>query len=402
MDLRTPRGVKDFLPADAEWKLELEQKIRTVFNKWGYQEVISPTFEFHDVLVQNGAETQQTYRFFDHNGELLVLRPDLTTPIARMVATRLKDEPKPLRLSYLANVFRYDDVQVGFQREFYQAGVELIGSSSPAADAEAAALAVTVFNELGVNNFNLDLGHTGYIHGILEECELESLRKRFWQLLLKKDLVGLKALTAESDLSEQTKKLLLKLPHFRGRESLLEQAYYSTENPRARSAVANLKEIYSYLDAYGLRDQIYIDLSIVKSLDYYTGMVLEGYVPSLGFTICSGGRYDQLGNRFGSGLPAVGFALGLERLMLVLENQGQRCDTAPNGILVLPRSWPDALRFAAAERSRKTRVEVDVQCLSETDAIEYAQQKGYSRVVIVEAGAVHTIMPAGCEGAGGC
>lgn len=115
-----------------------------------------------------------------------MLRPDLTTPIARMVATRLKDEPKPLRLSYLANVFRYDDVQVGFQREFYQAGVELIGSSSPAADAEAAALAVTVFNELGVNNFNLDLGHTGYIHGILEECELESLRKRFWQLLLKK------------------------------------------------------------------------------------------------------------------------------------------------------------------------------------------------------------------------
>lgn len=399
MDLRTPRGVKDFLPSDAKWKLELEQKIRDVFTSWGYQEVISPTFEFYDVLAQGGAVNQQTYRFFDHNGKLLVLRPDLTTPIARMVATRLKDEPKPLRLSYLANVFRYDDVQVGFQREFYQAGVELIGSSAAAADAEAAALAVTVFNELGVKDFHLDLGHTGYIHGILEECESETQKRQFWQLLLTKDLVGLKALVAESDLSEQAKQLLLKLPHFRGRESLLDQAYHSTENPRARSAVANLKQIYSYLKAYGLEDQVYIDLSIVKSLGYYTGMVVEGYVPNLGFTICSGGRYDHLSERFGTELPAVGFAFGLERLMLVLENQGQRPPEQNNGIFVLPLSWRHAVNYAAAERKKGTRVEVDIQGFSESEAVNYARQKGFSRVVIVGADGVRSIPMSTNEGA---
>ena len=128
MNLRTPRGVKDFLPLEAEWKLELERKIRSVFHRWGYQEVISPTFEFYDLFAQGSGDQRQAYRFFDQNGDLLVLRSDLTTPIARMVATRLKDEAKPLRLGYIANVFRYDEVQVGFQREFYQAGVELLGA----------------------------------------------------------------------------------------------------------------------------------------------------------------------------------------------------------------------------------------------------------------------------------
>ena len=123
MNLRTPRGVKDFLPLEAEWKLELERKIRSVFHRWGYQEVISPTFEFYDLFAQGSGDQRQAYRFFDQNGDLLVLRSDLTTPIARMVATRLKDEAKPLGRLH-SHVFRYLR-QVGFQREFYQAGVEL-------------------------------------------------------------------------------------------------------------------------------------------------------------------------------------------------------------------------------------------------------------------------------------
>jgi len=392
MKLRTPRGVKDFLPADAEWKFQLEQQIRAIFGWWGYQEVITPTFEFHDVLAQGGpAAERHTYRFFDNNGELLVLRSDLTMPIARMVATRFKHELKPLRFSYIANVFRYDDVQVGFQREFYQAGVELIGTSSAAADAEVAALAISVFNDLGVRDFSLDIGHADFIHGVLEECTNSTVRQQIWDLLLRRDLVGLRNLVTASDLTSATKELLLDLPHCRGKEALLEEVYQRTVNPHARQALINLREIFQYIQAYGYGDQVTIDLSIVKSLGYYTGMVLEGYVPSLGFTICSGGRYDHLSCQFGNDLPAVGFALGLERLMLVLEQQGLRPERKPQGLLVLPVSWEHALAYAMEQRKAGIRVEVDTEGRSEAEAVEYARKKNYNAVVIIEKQAIRSI-----------
>ncbi len=392
MNLKTPRGVKDFLPSDAKWKIKLEQEIREAFQNWGYQEVISPTFEFDDVLAPENTSPQQTYRFFDHNGELLVLRSDLTTPIARMVATRLKDVAKPLRLSYIANVFRYDDVQVGFQREFYQGGVELIGSSSPAADAEVAALAVFVFNQLGVANFSLDLGHTQYIDGVLAECNCEKTKTTIWQMLLKKDLVGLKNIVTACDLPQKTKELLLDLPHFRGNDSLLAEAYDRTESVSARAAVDNLQQIYTYLEGYGLQKQVQIDLSITKSLDYYSGMVLEGYVPDLGFTICSGGRYDGLNGQFGNELPAVGFALGLERAMLVLEQQGRGLQVKPDGVLVLPISWSHALKYATEQRQKGFKVEIALDSLERESALSYAQEKNLTAVVIVDKDKIETIL----------
>lgn len=389
--------MKDFLPLEAKWKLELEQKIRSAFHSWGYQEVISPTFEYSDLFALGSQDQRQAYRFFDQNGDLLVLRPDLTTPIARIVATRLKDEAKPLRLAYIANVFRYDEVQVGFQREFYQAGVELLGSSAAAADAEAAALAATIFNEVGVADFKLDLGHTGYIQGILAECKSQSIRQKIWQLLLKKDLVGLKDVVTSGGLPDSIKGLLLKLPRFRGGEALLDQAYSSAPNQLAREAVANLQKIYQYLSEYGLGSQVEIDLSMVKSLGYYTGMVLEGYVPRVGFTLCSGGRYDQLSRRFDSHLPAVGFALGLERLMLVLELQGQRPKQEAHGVFVLPHSWPRALKYATQEREQGTRVEVDTEGRTEAEALAYARLRRFARVVVAGDKAI-TELPLAEEG----
>lgn len=384
MKLRIPRGVKDFLPNDARWKYELEQKIHSVFACWSYQEVITPTFEFYDVLKQGDASADQTYRFFGHNGELLALRSDLTTPIARMVATRLKDQPKPLRLAYLANVFRHNDVQVGFQREFYQAGVELMGSGSPAADAEAIALAVTLFNELGVKDFKLDIGQIQYFRGIVEDCTCNFIKQRIWQLLLKKDFVGYETLIKQADIDYGTKELLLDLPNFQGKSEILDQAYQSTENLHARAAVKNLQEIYSLLQGYGIADQVNIDLSMVKSLEYYTGMVIEGYVPSLGFTLCSGGRYDNLSSQFGSQQPAVGFALGLERLMLVLEQQGLKPKVKQEGMLILPYSWSRAVKYAADQRAKGIRVEVDIQGLTRAQAEEYARDKHFAAVVIIE------------------
>lgn len=384
MKLKTPRGVKDFLPEDANWKHTLEQKIQDLFINWGYQRVITPTFEFFDILDQGEEAIQEAYRFFGRHGELLALRSDLTTPIARMVASRLKDELHPLRLAYIENVFRHDDVQVGFQREFYQAGIELMGSSEPTADAEVAAMTIILFNTLGVESFSLDIGQVQYFHGIMEECKSQKTKDLIRQMLLKQDIVGLKHVLGESDLADNTRKLLLELPQMRGKEEILDKAYAATENRRARSGIANLREIYSLLKPYGVANQVNIDLSIAKSLDYYTGMVLEGYVPSLGFMLGSGGRYDNLSNQFGNKLPAVGFALGLERLMLVLEEQGLRPKPKQTGILVVPLSWEHAVQFAQTKREAGERVEIATQVLEKSAAIKYAQSKNLAEIHMID------------------
>lgn len=385
MKLRTPRGVKDFLPEDARWKRDLEQSIYQVFDQWGYREVITPTFELFNVIANDESAAGQTYRFLGRNGELLALRSDLTKPIARLVATRMLDQPKPLRLSYLANVFRYDDVQIGFQREFYQAGVELIGSASPAADAEVIALAISAFNALGVKDFNIDIGQVHYLRGIMEDCPDRQTEQLIWDLLLKKDLVGLKEVLQTVQLPEETKKLLFDLPKLRGSESLLTEAYNRSSNASARAAIDNLGQIYRLLQQYGVANQVHLDLSIVKPLDYYTGMVLEGYVPNLGYSLCSGGRYDHLSKEFGGEQPAVGFALGIERLMLALEKQGLRPNNVSTRILVLPQSWKHALEYATQKRTQGVQVEVDTQGLELEQAKAYAQQRQITSIVVVGA-----------------
>lgn len=382
MELKTPRGVKDFLPVEARWKTELESEIRRIFRTWGFQEIITPTFEFFEIFEQGSINAREAYRFVGRDGELLTLRYDLTTPIARMVASRLKDQPKPLRLAYLANVFRYDDVQVGFQREFYQSGVELIGSANPATDAEIIALAITLFNTMGVKDFRLDIGQVEFFHGIMEDCQCQKTKKLIWKALLRNDLVGLRDVVNSTELNESTKKLLLDLPQLRGQVEVLDEAYCKTENHRARQAILNLKQVYQLLVDYGVTDQVYIDLGMVKSLEYYTGVVLEGYVPDIGFTLISGGRYDNLSSRFGNQLPAVGFALGLERLMLVLEQQGLKPANKAQGILVLPHDWVKALQYAKEQRQAGIQVEIDTEELTVEQAKKYAAAKNMKALVV--------------------
>lgn len=384
MELKTPRGVKDFLPAEARWKNQLETDLRQVFRTWGYQEIITPTFEFYDIFEQGSTNAHEAYRFLGRDGELLALRSDLTTPIARMVATRMAAYPKPLRLAYLVNVFRYDDVQIGFQREFYQSGVELIGSDNPAADAEGIALAITLFNKMGVKDFRLDIGQVEFFHGIMENCQCGNTKKLIWKALLRNDLVGLREIVSHTDLDDSTKKLLVDLPKLRGQADVLKEAYHRTENVRARKAIHNLEEIHQLLQGYGVTDQLHIDLGMVKSLDYYTGMILEGYVPDIGFTLISGGRYDTLASQFGNDLPAVGFALGLERLMLVLEQQGLRPLQKPEGILVLPYNWDKALEYANQQRQLDMYVEIDSEGLTVAEAQVYAKKKNMAALVVVD------------------
>lgn len=324
-----PYGTRDFLPREAKYKRIVEGSLAGLFAKWGYDEVVTPTFEYLETLSAGSDEqmTQNMFKFFDKKNHILALRPDMTTPIARVASTRLKENSLPFRLFYLTNVFRYEQAQAGRQCEFYQAGVELLGVPGPAADAEIIALAVQAMKDSGLQTFQVNIGQVEFINGIMEESRLTAeQRQKVKQCMVNRNVVGLGEILTASGLSSDVQALLRQIPLLYGKEELLEQAYAMVKNPVSRAALDNLSDIYCLLKGYGVEQYVNFDLGIIRDFEYYTGMVFEGYTPGLGFPLCGGGRYDNMVSSFGVDCPSTGFALGIERVLLALERQGISLD----------------------------------------------------------------------------
>ncbi len=330
-----PKGVKLYLPDEAAAKRSVEQRLLSVFTRWGYREVVTPTYEFADVLSVGTDETLQgeMLKLVDRDtGRMLALRADVTPQIARIVATRLRDEPKPLRLAYVANVFRYEEPQVGRYREFYQAGVELVGLEKPEADAEMIAMTVEGLQALGLDRFQINVGQADFFRGILEELKIDREQGRQLQdALSRKDASTLERLVKDLAPPASTAELLVALPDLFGREEVLERGARLVKNPRSERALANLAEVHRLLRAYGLDDAVILDLGEVRGFDYYSGVHFEGYVSGLGAALCGGGRYDQMLGRFGYDCPATGFAFEVGRALLAMEAQG----------VAVPQAGPD-------------------------------------------------------------
>lgn len=384
--VQTPRGARDILPPEAQMKSRLEAKAAEYLEGWGYERVYTPTFEFYDALAQGDGAVmaEKLYRFVDRDGMTLALRPEMTTPIARLAATRLRDEAMPLRLFYVGSVFRYDEPQAGWYREFTQVGVELIGAGNPAADAEVVLLAIGVLEHLGVASLKIDLGQIGYFHGLIQGIADPAYAGELKQALLARDYVRYEALVGEGPLDAKRRQALLALPGLRGTKEALEQARKLAEGaPASLAAIENLQEIYSLIEAYGFADRVAIDLAMVKDFDYYSGLLLEGYTPELGFTLCTGGRYDSLLGKFGRSAPATGFAFGVERAMLALARQGWKEERSrPTLFLYGPRERAEEVFSLAAEvRSRGITAEVDVNGLSRQEALAFAKRRGIRRVL---------------------
>lgn len=384
----TPRGVRDFLPREAARKRAVESALQTTFHRWGYDEVITPTVEFLESLAQsNGPDmSEKMYRLFDREGHILALRPEVTTPIARIVATRLKDEARPIRLHYVANVFRHEELHAGRQREFWQAGVELVGAAGPAADAEIIALAVTALEAAGLRDFRIDIGQVGYFNGVIADVDLDrDVRTALRRALLRRDYVALPDVVARAGLSDDKQRLLNELPTLQGRGEAIERALSLADNELSRQAAENALEVYMALESYGVQERVRVDFGMIKDLDYYTGMVLEGYTPDIGFPVCTGGRYDQLIGKFGCECPATGFVVGVERIMQALEAQ-----TAAPDEPIGPGTWfvasdeagrARAVEAAAQRRAAGARVVVDVMGRSLADALDYAREQRFECVL---------------------
>ncbi len=387
---RIPYGTKDFLPREAVEKRRVEADLARLFAQWGYDEVVTPTFEYLETLeVGNGGQSQgQVFKFFDQHNRLVALRHDMTTPIARVAATRLKEAEPPLKLFYLTNVFRQEEAQTGRQCEFYQGGIEVLGVSDSTADAEVIALAVESLRSAGLKKFQFSLGQVDFINGLMDPiASSDILAKRLKQAVVGRNLVDLELCLNESALSSNEKKALLELPLLHGGTEVLSKAGKLTSNPICRQALENLREIYELLTHYDVADYVNFDLGLTRDLDYYTGMVFEGYTPGLGFPVCGGGRYDRMLEAFGTDCPATGFALGVERIMLALEKQGTNVLNTQDDIYLAwaPDCLADALNKAMQLRQAGNQVEVAMRPQLKDDAKWTQQEKGRRRLVYINA-----------------
>nr|WP_277998725.1 ATP phosphoribosyltransferase regulatory subunit [Moorella sulfitireducens] len=369
------------LPPEATALRELEQELVAFFQSWGYREVLTPTFEFVETFQAGSpaGEEGSLYKFIDRDGRVLALRPEMTAPIARLVATSLRREDVPLRLCYRAGVFRYEEPRAGRLREFHQAGVELIGAGGEAADAEIIALAVETLLKAGLQEFRIGIGQVAVTKGVLQDLELP--REAVAQIkaaLAGKDLVGLEGLIDGYNLKGRKKRHLELLATLHGGKEALEEARTNFNRGGAIAALAGLERVWKALAACGLEKWLFIDLGILRDFDYYTGIVFEGYVPGLGVPVCGGGRYDDLLGRFGYPCPATGFALGLERILMARsEVKGTGQD---EGYLVAGRDLAAVLRRARELHREGTTVIIDGQSENRRQAADRAAARGLALV----------------------
>ncbi len=385
-DRPLPEGVRELLFADAAAFQEMEDALRTTWMTWGYHQIILPAFEYADTLATDvGAQVSaEMYRFFDRSGRTLALRPDLTIPTARVVGTRLYDQPMPLRMSYIGSVFRHEPPRAGRQHEFTQAGVELIGAVGSAADAEAIALAVAALRAVGLPDFKIILGHVGFFRGLLAALALpERLAVRVRQAVDRKAEAELLDLAVEASGSNAAAKdALLALPRLHGAGGILAEAARFCVTPAMIEALADLKAVAELLDAYDVAGNVSYDLAEIRDLGYYTGITFDGFAPGLGFDLISGGRYDNLIGHFGPPFPAVGWALTLDRVLVARELQGVTGSEPAADVIVSTQGDPARLAWVTAARRRGLRVEVDPQGLELEALWAAAQSRRIVRAVV--------------------
>ena len=375
MNRETPRkfattpGTRDVLPPESTRLLETQARIRGRFRMFGFREVLTPALEYSEVIEEHGLR-DASYKLFDQDNQMLLLRPEMTTPIARVVAQRLAGSPGPHKLSYVLPAYRRASVGRGQSAELYQAGVEVVGSASPREDAATIALLVDVLYSLGLkapSEFAVVLGQSAFYSGYLRHVVPEAATPVIAALAVK-DLVAVDALA--DGLNEDAAAGVRGIPRLVGPAmdgSIVEEAERFAVGEEARAALENLKQILRHLEAHGALGAVILDLGLTGRHDYYTGAIYEAYASGLGFTIANGGRYDNLLKRFGNEMPATGFAIYLERLLSVLPEAG------PRPLLVLVGGDVEGVEAAADLRGNGVPVLHLSENLQPEAAAEYAK-----------------------------
>ena len=322
--LHTPEGVRDIYSLEYGKKAVLEEKLQKVFHLYGYHDIQTPTFEYFDVFGKEIGTTpvKELYKFFDREGNTLVLRPDITPSIARAAMTVFDTEQLPIRLCYKGNTFINQSSYQGRLHENTQAGAELIGIDSVEADAEMVVMAIDSLKEVGLNEFQIHIGSVDFFESLIEETgvSLED-EARLRELISNRNYFGVEELLEQAQVKITTKTAFQVVEELIGGAEVLKEAKKIALNTKTIEAVKRLEELYQLLVAYGVDNYVTFDLSMRGNFGYYTGIIFRGYTYGTGDAIVKGGRYDHLMEKFGKASPSIGFVIVVDELMNAFARQ---------------------------------------------------------------------------------
>lgn len=319
--ISTPEGTRDRLFGATRLFRQNERRIRNLFEERGFDEVITPSVEYYDVFTQaqSSLGLERMYKITDRNGRLLVLRPDNTTPIARVVSTKLNEDVLPLRLYYMQKVHRASSFHRGHSTEVMQGGVELMGASGMMADLDILTCAFEALEAVGGNNFRIELGHAGIYRALIRSLDIDREGAENIRRLIENKTYAALRDALEPFKDQEAYHALLAMPTLFGGSDVLDEVKNLTSNEKVLAATAYLKKLMDAIAAAGFADNVMIDLGLVHGMDYYTGMMFCGYMGGAGSTVLQGGRYDHLCGHFGKDIPATGFAIDIDALSGTVE-----------------------------------------------------------------------------------
>lgn len=381
----TPEGTRDYLFEECTAINKVSRIITDVFRSKGYHEALTPGLEFFDAFTRgsSGIQQEDMYKLSDNKGRLLVLRPDLTVPIARMAATRLQKETRPIRLFYSQTVYRNNPALTGRSNEVRQAGIELIGAGGKRADLEVIVTAVEALQKI-VPDFRIELGHAGFFKSLAQQLPVSDIVRE--EIRLSIESKNYSALDTILDGLEQTGTVaaIRRLPRLFGGEEILSEASELFEGTQAQQALSDLKELYHSLSHLCMGGRLIIDLGLVQRNDYYSDMVFSGYVEGSGDAVLIGGRYDKLFDTFDMPMPAAGFGINVDALSKILLQKGAVEQNKAPDVLV---HADDGYEMAAINQSRFYTLsgltcEYSVFTTRE-EALSYARQRSISKVCFV-------------------
>lgn len=393
-EFKTLRGMRDLLSDDAEMMIYVQETARRVAKLYGYKEIITPVVESYELLTAKAGDEVRSrmFAFKDLGGRDVALRPEFTASVARLVATSMRNEPKPFRIFCMGSAYRYDEPQRGRYREFWQSDFELVGTFRPEADAEILMLTDSLCQKVGLKRFGLKVGHVGILRGILgQEKVIEKDQNAIMQLMDKKQYDDAVKLVESAGVSKKCVRTIRELVECKGKNiadvlNRIKELVKDYENSVA--AVENLRTILELVNKSGYSIDLTIDAGFARGLEYYTGMVFEIFVPDLDIALGGGGRYDKLVELFGGEpTPAVGVAHGMDRITLAMETQKIDLKAKKERtIIVVPikeELKTEALKIARMLRDADILVEVEVMGRKVTKALEDADRRKTDYAIIV-------------------
>lgn len=388
-NLITPEGTRDLLFEDCIFRRSAEKMMHNIFKSHGYYEVVTPGLEFFDVFNLNSASLPQEilYKSTDNKGRILVLRPDSTMPIARIVATRLREEKFPLRLFYNQSVYLSNRSMTGKSNEIIQTGIELIGSSSTRADLEVLSTAIEILSGCDEEKFNLEIGDIGFFTELVNRLEISDEEKENIRCLIEmKNYPVLNDFLDDIGNNDVTK-VLKQLPRLFGGVEVFDKASKLFKDEKVEKILFNLKSIYQSLQKLGSKGKITVDLGIVNRVNYYTGVVMKGYLQGYGEEVLSGGRYNKLISEFGLDVPATGFAVNVDAVAAIQQRKSEFKSRKVPDILIYGENGFEMEAIIYAEKLKKEGKIVENALFDSFEEVKkYAACMGIKSVLVIDAG----------------